>query len=1169
MAIAFNGDYFTGASTGVGAQPITIAFWAKSDGTGPEACLVKLGTSGAGVSVELDASGRLVASADNGSVRSASSSSTLGSSWHHVAGVFAYASRSVWLDGASVASDVANFSVNPDTAYFNVAADSSGSLIADPLTMGELAIWAAELSSDELVSLSKGAHPLSIRPQSIVRYLPMMTGDLTQIPEIMGGNTLYENLGGLATLEPAPPIAQLDNRHVFAPRVYIPAWKRLAHRYEMTVLMGGVDVTASVDMGSLSVKDTGGAELETASFGMRTPPSPSAPYEWKELQVFVDYETSQQQSVFAGHVTRAVSEFSAGGLEIVHQIKAEGYKTFFSRSRPFSDYWKEQTVETIIGELLTSGEITGFTVQATATTVPYWTIDLDESVAQNIERLCKEYDWRWRVSWDKVVIVGPEGDDIAPFGISEGSTADYFLLFPAESVSFEKDGAAISNAVVLKGGTAAGENTDTFAGDGSTTVFSLAVHPISSVISIKVDGAIYSWGTMGYHSCAERDVLVHFEGGYIEFCDPPAGGTVITVNYTYSFNYTYTDFETASRIYYQQTLWELVDAPWISEDATAALYLSSLFALRGYSPSRISVEFRRAGLRAGQTILVDFPSLGLSATYLHIESIGVSIDSKNTMHRLRFSLRLGPADEKLGEAIQKAATRGFVESNVGSVGYYGDDANYLLVTGANDGASTSPQKFTNGIVGPSWKPVSDGATAIQIKDSAGSAILTVDTTTAGKGKVSIIGDSKDTFKVYDALGNTTFSVDTTNDLVGVGNGAPTSKLDVVSEDVYTPLVLRMYNNTATTGSGMGAQRARGTLAAPLNVQDEDNLTNISGQGYYNAGFRLAAQINMSVDETPSGSIVPGRIVFRTTNTSGTSTEAMRIISSQLVGIGTDTPGTILHARLSNATTSGIDDIFTVEHASSGTPGVGFGSGIALNLQSDTTANQNAVLLKTVWTTASHGARTAKFTVETVYSASMAQAMILGESGAVFNEDGNSWADFRIEGDTATHLFFVDASSDRVAIGTDTPDTRFHVSQTTGETTASRAIVAITHNSTGTPGVGFGAHLLFNAQTDTTVNQNVAMLDATWSSATHGSRKGQIMLRAYDATTFRTGLTVGSNGSASVVSVYGVTPVVRATTAIGGSSMTENSGTTVNDKSTFDGYDIGQVVKALINFGILT
>jgi hypothetical protein len=54
-----------------------------------------------------------------------------------------------------------------------------------------------------------------------------------------------------------------------------------------------------------------------------------------------------------------------------------------------------------------------------------------------------------------------------------------------------------------------------------------------------------------------------------------------------------------------------------------------------------------------------------------------------------------------------------------------------------------------------------------------------------------------------------------------------------------------------------------------------------------------------------------------------------------------------------------------------------------------------------------------------------------------------------------------------------------------------------------------------------------------------------------------------------VGFYGTTPVTQATTSISGATFTENSGTTVNDASTFDGYTLKQIVKALRELGLLT
>ena len=50
--------------------------------------------------------------------------------------------------------------------------------------------------------------------------------------------------------------------------------------------------------------------------------------------------------------------------------------------------------------------------------------------------------------------------------------------------------------------------------------------------------------------------------------------------------------------------------------------------------------------------------------------------------------------------------------------------------------------------------------------------------------------------------------------------------------------------------------------------------------------------------------------------------------------------------------------------------------------------------------------------------------------------------------------------------------------------------------------------------------------------------------------------------------WGATPIVQPTTGVASSSFTANSGTAVNDASTFDGYTLKQIVKALRNTGLL-
>ncbi len=65
----------------------------------------------------------------------------------------------------------------------------------------------------------------------------------------------------------------------------------------------------------------------------------------------------------------------------------------------------------------------------------------------------------------------------------------------------------------------------------------------------------------------------------------------------------------------------------------------------------------------------------------------------------------------------------------------------------------------------------------------------------------------------------------------------------------------------------------------------------------------------------------------------------------------------------------------------------------------------------------------------------------------------------------------------------------------------------------------------------------------------------------------TGTKLGS-ANTEKLGVWGATPIVQPTTGVAAATFTANSGTAVNDASTFDGYTIGQIVKALRNMGAL-
>ena len=67
----------------------------------------------------------------------------------------------------------------------------------------------------------------------------------------------------------------------------------------------------------------------------------------------------------------------------------------------------------------------------------------------------------------------------------------------------------------------------------------------------------------------------------------------------------------------------------------------------------------------------------------------------------------------------------------------------------------------------------------------------------------------------------------------------------------------------------------------------------------------------------------------------------------------------------------------------------------------------------------------------------------------------------------------------------------------------------------------------------------------------------------------TGNTGVGNAGTDTIGFYCATKIVRPTTAVTAATFAANTSGIVDDTATFDGYTIGQVVKALRNLGLLT
>jgi len=115
----------------------------------------------------------------------------------------------------------------------------------------------------------------------------------------------------------------------------------------------------------------------------------------------------------------------------------------------------------------------------------------------------------------------------------------------------------------------------------------------------------------------------------------------------------------------------------------------------------------------------------------------------------------------------------------------------------------------------------------------------------------------------------------------------------------------------TRGSSVGSNSA---------VQSGDTLGRLSFEGSDGTAFYGSASITAVAAETFTSTSAAGHLLFNTTPTgAGSSTERLRITSAGLVGVGTSSPGSILHCNYATAT-----DTYIRTTNSAGTNGFDFG-----------------------------------------------------------------------------------------------------------------------------------------------------------------------------------------------------------------------------------------------------
>lgn len=457
------------------------------------------------------------------------------------------------------------------------------------------------------------------------------------------------------------------------------------------ITIGGTDYSTVIDIGTVSVRDAEGKEIDTLSFEVVDEAKIIDVVFWREVVFTLNPGTADEIVWFGGYVVDVRRRFSRSGVGRRLTVRCEGYISALHRCEVPHRVYVDQTPAYIVGDLFMEGGLIGFDCYshvADSWPLGSFSVDREEKLASAIERLAERLGWVWRVDAAKALWLGPATQDSAPFALGEAGQCNYSTIFPVQagSESFGFSGVELINKVVIDGGLyPSDETTDNFTGTGSQYRFNLSHRDIVDIRVLLNGEPVYD-GTVGWHNYDERDVLTNYAEGWIEFGVVPAAGAAIQAIYRYYTPYSYSAQDAASIASYGTHVKRVARAD-ITEEGEAAALAAAILAEFSQPATTGSFLVRQLGLRAGQRLSCLFPSLGVSAG-LTVRSLLATIGPD--FESLECQVQVGGRSTRLSDLIGGSGGSGGSTLPPGSGTMVGDNRVQGVILAINPATTWSP-----------------------------------------------------------------------------------------------------------------------------------------------------------------------------------------------------------------------------------------------------------------------------------------------------------------------------------------------------------------------------------------------------------------------------------------------------------------------------------------------
>jgi hypothetical protein len=487
-----------------------------------------------------------------------------------------------------------------------------------------------------------------------------------------------------------------------------------------------------------------------------------------------------------------------------------------------------------------------------------------------------------------------------------------------------------------------------------------------------------------------------------------------------------------------------------------------------------------------------------------------------------------------------------------------DHTGYLLASGARTGASAQAQTFTNGIIGPSWKPAADSTTALQLQDAAGTAKITVDTTNGRLGigitplatlhvnGPAIIGGAG-TENIFITGGNATITgqrniaiglyaglyARSISGSVFIGYGSGQNSVSGSGNIAFGPYTLSA-GVTAHSNVAIGYAALQSTVSGAYCIAIGRESLNVAKVGNYNTGigYRALAQATETTTGRITafadyGAIVPGTVLATSAGHGRTTGQTLFVLGSEFYdGIKTIT---VVDANTFyfSATWAGNFTypfsaicIWSYGVFADSNTAIGYYAGYNIT----TGANNTFIGHRAGYTDGTATTTNVSNAMAIGYMAQVTanNTIVFGGTGAYSSNAGFGitapTSKLHVVGHADTPQFTVTGHTTQ-AVGTG-------LVQFTRNDAAAGVSAMLTLTALGSGGAGDGGSLVMLGKSSTTAAQSMGRLAYLWNVATHASRSADLVAYVSDNGGEREGWRIRGTGTAAALGVFGVTPQAR-------------------------------------------